>query len=76
MAKKREEGVFEEGGDTPMRTVTWFWYMLELEIGLADVSELNFDQDLSCSRLQKKKKKIRRALLDLNLNAEYETLLA
>ena len=30
--------------DTTMRTMTTFWYMHELEIGLADVSALNFDQ--------------------------------
>ena len=30
--------------DTTMRTMTKFWYMQELEIGLADVSALNFDQ--------------------------------
>ena len=30
--------------DTTMRTMTKFWYMHELEIGLADVSAQNFDQ--------------------------------
>ena len=30
--------------DTTMRTMTKVWYMQELEIGLADVSALNFDQ--------------------------------
>ena len=30
--------------DTTMRTMTKFWYMHELEIGLANVSALNFDQ--------------------------------
>ena len=44
-------------------------YMRELEIGLADESELNFDR-LSCS-LMERKKDMRRVLLDLNLNAEY-----
>ena len=44
LAKKREEDVFEEEGrvDTPMHTMTQFWYMPELEIGLADVSQLNW----------------------------------
>ena len=54
LAKKRDQGVFV-GGDTPMHTMTQFWYMPELEIGLADVSELNFDHDFSCSIMQRKK---------------------
>ena len=43
--------------------------MPELEIGLVDVSELNFDQSLL--QFNAKKKLMRRVLLDLNLNAEY-----
>ena len=48
--------------------------MLELEIGLADVSALNFDQ--SFPQFNAKKKQMRRDLLDLYLNAEYQKLLA
>ena len=40
--------------------------MPELEIGLADGSELNFDQFFLQFNAKKK-----RVLLDLNLNAEY-----
>ena len=41
--------------------------MPELDVGLANVSELNLDQ--SFRRL------MQRVLLNLNLNAEYQTLL-
>ena len=44
--QKREKRMFLRGIDTPMHTMTYFWYMPELEIGLAHVSELNFDQYL------------------------------
>ena len=44
LGKKREVDVFEEEGkfDTPMHNMNQFWYMPELEIGLADVSQLNW----------------------------------
>ena len=40
LSKKRGEGVFEAGGgggvvDTPMHTMTLFWYIPKPEIGLA-----------------------------------------
>ena len=41
----------------------------ELQIGLADGSELNFDQCFQ--HFNVKKKYMRRVLIDLNLNAEY-----
>ena len=43
--------------------------MPELEIELADVSELNFDQ--SFQQFNAKKKINAKKFLDLNLNAEY-----
>ena len=55
LAKNREQRVFEGGGgDTSMHTMTYFCYMLEFKIGLANVSTLNFDQS-SCSLMQRKK---------------------
>ena len=42
------------GGDTPMHTMTWFSYMPEREVWLADESKLNFDQ--SFPQLNAKKK--------------------
>ena len=41
----------------------------ELEIGVADGNELNFDQSLL--QFNAKKKYMRKILLDLNLNAAY-----
>ena len=40
--------------DTTMRTMTKFWYKQEYEIGLADVSVLNFDQDFPEFNAKKK----------------------
>ena len=48
--------------------------MPETEIGLDDVSESNWSGNLMQYNAKKKKKQMRRILLDLNLNAEYETL--
>ena len=49
--------------------IFFFWYMPELEIRLADGSELNFDQTFL--QFNAKKKYLRRVVLVLNLNAEY-----
>ena len=55
LAKNKEEGAFEgEGVDIWMHTMTWFWYMPELKIGLADVSALNFDQSFLQFNTKKK----------------------
>ena len=68
--------MFLSGGRvyTPMNTMTQFWYMLEPEIGFADVSELNW----SGSFLQYNAKENINAKSSsrFELNAEYETLLA
>ena len=40
--------------DTTMRTMTKFWYKQEYEIGLADVSVLNFDQSFLQFNAKKK----------------------
>ena len=53
--------------------------MPEPEIGLADVSKLNWSRSLlqyNAKIKKKNKKKMQRVLLDLNLNAEYKTVLA
>ena len=42
------------GVDTWMHTMTWFWYMAELKVGLADVSTLNFDQSFLQFNAKKK----------------------
>ena len=65
MAKNKEEGVFE--GVSYLNA--HYYLILELEIGLADVSTLNFDQ--SFLQFNAKKKIMRRNLLNLNLHAEY-----
>ena len=39
-----------------MHTMTKFWYMLELRIGLADVSALNIDQSFMQFNAKKKNK--------------------
>ena len=43
VGKKEGGGCFWGGVDTPMHTMTYFWCMPELKIGLADVSQLSFD---------------------------------
>ena len=45
--------------------------MLEVKIGLADVSELNFDQSFLQFNARKKNKCEEFFYLDLNLNAKY-----
>ena len=58
LAKKRYEGVFQGGSvDTPTHTMTQFWYMPEPEIGLADVSKLNWSGSLFQYNAKKQKKK-------------------
>ena len=79
--QKRGRRVFYRGEsvDTPTHTLTQFWYMPEPEIGLADVSKLNWSRSLlqyNAKIKKKNKKKMQRVLLDLNLNAEYKTVLA
>ena len=73
LAKKREESVFE-GGEG------WYpdahYYLVLVLTGTWDTTWASWiGQDLSCSIMQRKKE-IQIVLLDLNLNAEYETLLA
>ena len=55
-----------------MHTMTYFWYMMELKIGLAYVRALNFDQ--SFQQFNAKKKINAKKFLDLN--AEYQKLVA
>ena len=42
------------GVDTWMHTLTCFWYMAELKVGLADVSKLNFHQSFLQFNAKKK----------------------